>query len=62
MACYSIRKDWYNEIKDLVPTANPYFITDGAYAGDVEVDILDEEKFLEVSKELGWLRLANPNK
>lgn len=55
MASYSIRKDWYNEIKDLVPTANPYFITDGAYAGEVEVDILDEEKFLEVSKELGWL-------
>ena len=55
MACYSIRKDWYNEIKDLVPTANPYFITDGTYAGDVEVDILDEEKFLEASKGLGWL-------
>lgn len=55
MANHSIRIDWYNEIKHLGITANPEFITEGFYAGQVEVDILDEEKFVEVSKELGWM-------
>lgn len=55
MANYSIRNEWYNEIKDLVPMANPEFITEGAYAGQVEVDVLDEVKFEQISKELGWM-------
>ena len=47
---YAIRKEWYEEIKDLVSTANPEF-----YDNMVEVDVLDEAKFEEVSKELGWM-------
>lgn len=55
MANYSIRTEWYNEIKGLVPMANPEFIAEGPYAGQVEVDILDEVKFKQVSTELGWM-------
>ncbi len=51
----SINIDWYNEIKALVPMANEEFITEGPYAGQVEVDVLDEAKFEEVSKKLGWM-------
>ena len=47
---HTIRNEWYEEIKDLVPTANPEF-----YDNMVEVDVLDEAKFEEVSKELGWM-------
>jgi hypothetical protein len=47
---HTIRNEWYEEIKDLVPTANPEF-----YGNMVEVDVLDEVKFEEVSKELGWM-------
>jgi hypothetical protein len=55
MVNYSIRTEWYNDIKDLTPTANPYFITEGDYAGQVEVDILNVEQFEEVSRQLGWM-------
>ena len=55
MANYSININWYNEIKGLGITANAEHITEGFYAGQVEVDILDEAKFIEVSKELGWM-------
>ena len=55
MTNHSININWYNEIKGLGITANPDFITEGFYAGQVEVDILDEAKFVEVSKELGWM-------
>lgn len=55
MVNYSISTEWYNEIKGLVPMANPYFITEGHYAGQVEVDILDVDKFERVSKKLGWM-------
>lgn len=47
---YTIRNEWYEEIKNLVPMANPEF-----YDNMVEVDVLDEAKFVEVSKELGWM-------
>ena len=47
---HTIRNEWYEEIKNLVPTANPEF-----YGNMVEVDVLDEAKFEEVSKELGWM-------
>jgi hypothetical protein len=50
MMNYTIRNEWYEEIKNLVPTANPEF-----YGDMVEVDVLDEAKFEEVSKELGWM-------
>lgn len=55
MTNYSINIDWYNEIKNLVPMENAEIITEGHYAGQVEVDVLDEAKFEEVSKELGWM-------
>lgn len=55
MANYSICNEWYNEIKGLVPMANPEFITEGPWTGQVEVDVLDEVKFEQVSKELGWM-------
>lgn len=55
MTNYSINKNWYNEIKGIVPMANPYFITDGYYADQVEVDVLDVELFNKVSTELGWM-------
>ena len=42
MANYSININWYNEIKGLGITANAEHITEGAFAGQVEVDILDE--------------------
>ena len=51
----SINNEWYNEIKGLGITANPYFITEGFFAGQVEVDVLDVEEFERVSKELGWM-------
>ena len=50
MMNYTIRNEWYEEIKNLVPTANPEFCGDM-----VEVDVLDETKFEEVNKELGWM-------
>lgn len=52
---YSIKNEWYEEIKNLVPMANPEFITEGPWAGQVEVDVLDEAEFERVSKELGWM-------
>lgn len=55
MVNYTICIEWYNAIKDLTPTADPYFITKGYDAGHVEVDILNEEQFKEISKELGWM-------
>ena len=55
MQSYSISKNWYNEIKDIVPMNNVYFVTEGYYAGDVEVDVLDVELFNKVSAKLGWM-------
>jgi hypothetical protein len=55
MTNYSINTNWYYEIKGIVPMENPYFITDGPFAGQVEVDVLDVEKFKRVSTEMGWM-------
>ena len=56
MANYSININWYNEIKGLGITENPYIYKDEFFGFEmVEVDILDEAKFIEVSKELGWM-------
>lgn len=52
---YTISNAWYNDIKDLGITADPYFVTEGAFAGQVEVEILDEDLFFEVSKNMGWM-------
>ena len=50
----AINKDWYNEIKELVNTADAYFYKDWDGREMVEVDV-DEEEFNRVSKELGWI-------
>ena len=52
---YAISTAWYNDIKDLGITADPHFVTEGAFAGQVEVEILDEDLFQQVSKEMGWM-------
>ena len=49
MTNYTINLNWFNEIKHLVPNANAYH-----YDNMVEVDV-DEEAFIRVSKELGWM-------
>ncbi len=56
MANYTITEQWFNEIKDIVPHANPYIYTEeGWHDNKVEVDILDEDLFIAVSKEKGWM-------
>lgn len=55
MRNYTINEEWFNEIKDRVAYANDYHYNDGCYRDNmVEVD-LDEETFIKVSKELGWM-------
>ena len=54
MTNITINQNWYNEIKDRVPTANPYFYTDPVCGKMVEVDV-DEPIFERVSCELGWM-------
>ena len=55
MRNYSICVKWYEEIKGIVPMENAYFVTEGAFAGQIEVDVLDVDKFEKVSPELGWM-------
>lgn len=55
MTNYSINTSWYYDIEGIVPMENPYFITEGPFAGQVEVDVLDVEKFEQVSAEMGWM-------
>ena len=50
----TINQNWYDEIKDLVPTADPYFYTDSVFGEMVEVDV-DKQTFERVSRELGWM-------
>lgn len=53
-----ISKEWYDEIKTLIKTQDPYFFTEtwpsGWVRNSVEVDV-EEEEFRRVSKELGWM-------
>ena len=56
MVNYTINEKWFNEIKDIVPHANPYVHTEeGWHENFVEVDILNEDLFISVSKKLGWM-------
>lgn len=49
----AIRKEWYDEIKNLVKMKNEYFYTEfGAEFVEVDVDVF---KFVQVSRELGWM-------
>ena len=53
MTSITINKNWYNEIKTLVKTTNPYFYTENGVEM-VEVDV-DETAFDKASKEMGWM-------
>ena len=53
MVTYTFRKEWYNEIKDRVTIANPYFYVENGKEY-VEADV-NEKEFEEVSRELGWI-------
>lgn len=50
----SISKAWFEDIKNKVPHENAYYILEGAYKGEVEVDV-DIEKFNEISIQKGWM-------
>lgn len=53
----TISHEWYNEIKDLIATANPYHFIEtqcGIKRVMIEVDV-DKVEFERVSKEMGWM-------
>ena len=53
---YGISERWYNDIKDVIPHGEPFpYEMEGWYIKFVEVDIYDEEKFIELSKQLGYM-------
>lgn len=52
---YTISREWYESIKDVAPMADPFFYVDKVLGEQVEVDILDENTFVRVSKNLGWM-------
>ena len=57
MMTVAINHEWYDEIKDLVATANPHSYIEiqcGIKRAMVEVDV-DEVEFNKISKELGWM-------
>lgn len=57
MMTVAINHEWYNEIKDLVATANPRSYIEiqcGIKRAMVEVDV-NEAEFDKISKELGWM-------
>lgn len=49
MTNYTIRKEWFEDIKYRVKHANEY-----EYNNMIEVDV-NEKQFIEVSKEMGWM-------
>ena len=53
MKSYTIRAEWYNEIKNEVENTNAYFYTENGREY-VEADF-NEEQFETVSKKLGWM-------
>ena len=54
MMSVSIRTEWFEEIKDLITCESVEVITEGDYAGQVELEVNTEE-FERVSRELGWM-------
>lgn len=53
----TISYEWYNEIKDLIATANPHNFIEtqcGIKRVMIEVDV-DKVEFERVSKEMGWM-------
>lgn len=53
MTTIAIRREWFEEVKNLVNYNDPYFYEDRG-TQMVELDV-NEEQFNEVSKELGWM-------
>ena len=53
MKTTTITKAWFEDIKNSVEYANPYFYMENGREY-VEVDV-DEEAFEKVSKEKGWM-------
>lgn len=54
MTCITITAEWFNDVKDFIPYADPYFYHGKPFGEMVEVDV-DEETFINVSKEKGWM-------
>ena len=53
---YTINRAWFDEIKDRVPHENPCTYKNPVWGTEmVEVDILDKQQFIKVSRELGWM-------
>lgn len=56
MFSYAIPEYWYNDIKDIVPHGEPYFYEGGGIVNKIWVEVdVDEETFIKVSKERGWM-------
>lgn len=56
MATYTINEKWFNEIKDEVPHRNPHiYKEEGWHENFVEVEILNVDFFISLSKKLGWM-------
>ena len=54
MTCITITAKWFNDVKDSIPYENPYFYNEKPFGKMVEVDV-DEEAFINASKEKGWM-------
>ena len=57
MKCYTINKQWFEEIKNRVPHGNVYIYSQTLGSSEiefVEADF-DDELFIAVSTELGWM-------
>ena len=56
MYSVTISREWYNELASRnVGMMNPYFYNDSLFGEHVEVDILNQQEFESISKELGWI-------
>ena len=53
MTSVVIRREWFEEIKNLINYNDPYFFEEDN-TQKVELDV-NEEQFNKVSKELGWM-------
>lgn len=52
----TISKEWYNELASRnVKMMNPYFYNNSLFGEQVEVDIINQQEFETISKELRWI-------
>ena len=55
---YSVKKAWFEDVKNEIRYTEAYEVTEGPWAGQVEIDFATEEdmKFFDkVSEEKGWI-------